>query len=310
MKLPSMTAKELHEWFISRAHEKHPDGRYGYELVRYKGDRKAIRIKCNECLRIFKQTPNKHFSGRGCSDCGGSKPLNNQIFEQRGKEIHGDLYGYDLVMYKNNQTEVKLKCNQCGQIFKQRPDKHLMGRGCPDCGAKKGSRNNTLTFENFEIKAREVHDDKFTYFNHTYKNRDVKTIIKCNQCGENFKQTPSSHIQGNGCPFCAGHMLQTLEQFIDSVKPVTGNDFNYDLSIYINDTTKIIIKCNNCNKTFERRPFNHRNGAKCPYCIRRISILECDFLNYYNILNDANHRQVRIGRFAVDGYDDKTNTIC
>lgn len=243
------------------------------------------------------------------SKCGGSNLLNTVEFKTRGIEIHGKLYEYDLVNYVNNQTKVIIKCNQCRKLFKQRPDKHMMGRGCPNCGARKGSINNTKSFEKFESDAIKTHGKRFTYFKYNYKNRYTKTNIKCNICKNIFKQTPTSHIGGSGCPNCAGNSLQTKKQFIESVKQVKGNSFDYSQSIYVNDVTKLIIKCNICNKIFNRRPFNYRNGAKCPYCIRRISILESDFMDYCKIPNDKEHRQLRIKQYAMDGYDNKTNTI-
>ena len=310
MNLRKVSQEEKNKYFIDKAHKIHPVGRYGYEFVIYKGDRVEVNIKCNECFKIFKQTPNKHFHGHGCHYCGGSKPLNNETFITRSQEIHGNLYDYELVDYKNNRTDVKIKCNHCGKIFLQRPCKHLMGRGCPDCGAKKGSINTTKSFEAFVSESTLMHGNKFTYFKQDYKNRYQKTDIKCNTCEKIFKQIPGSHIQGRGCPFCAGNMLQTTEQFIASIKHIDGNDFNYDLTHYTGDTTPVIITCNNCDRNFKRRPCHHRNGAKCPYCIRRVSLFEIDFLNYCDIpYIYGKNRQLRVNPYSVDGYDDKTNTI-
>lgn len=74
-----------------------------------------------------------------------------------------------------------------------------------------------------------------------------------------------------------------------------------------------------CNRhgVFSQTPHDHLKGTGCPRCKHTISKSELEFLNYYEIPNDKDHRQLKI-RFQVgtktkyckpDGYDDKTNTI-
>lgn len=51
-------------------------------------------------------------------------------------KIHGNKYGYENVVYKNNKTKVKIYCNTCKKYFMQTPNDHLDGCGCPTCGTK------------------------------------------------------------------------------------------------------------------------------------------------------------------------------
>jgi hypothetical protein len=58
--------------------------------------------------------------------------LKTEKFIQKAKLIHGDNYDYSKVDYINNKTKLEIICKIHG-IFKQIPNSHLKGRGCPKC---------------------------------------------------------------------------------------------------------------------------------------------------------------------------------
>jgi hypothetical protein len=51
-------------------------------------------------------------------------------------------------------------------------------------------------------KAISIHGDKYGYKNVKYKNNHTPVTITCMKHGD-FKQTPSAHTSGQGCPSCA-----------------------------------------------------------------------------------------------------------
>jgi len=65
-----------------------------------------------------------------------------------------------------------------------------------------------LTTEAFIERAREVHDDKYDYSKVAYVETHQKVNIICPEHGS-FPQTPSSHLQGNGCPGCGANKTKT-----------------------------------------------------------------------------------------------------
>ena len=116
--------------------------------------------------------------------------------------MHGDKYDYSKVIYRNNKTKVCIICPEHGEFW-QRPDKHLYAkRGCPVCG-----KTQKLTTEEFIEKAKQVHGDKYDYSKCEYKTTEKKVTIICKTHGE-FKQTPHSHLQGQGCPVCKQRVLE------------------------------------------------------------------------------------------------------
>ena len=52
-----------------------------------------------------------------------------------------------------------------------------------------------LTTEEFIVKARMIHGDKYRYDKVIYKNSKTKVEIFCNKCQEYFKQTPNVILQ-------------------------------------------------------------------------------------------------------------------
>lgn len=63
---------EYKDNFINKAKLIHKD-RYNYNLVNYINAKVPVNIICGKCGRVFKQTPNDHLNGKGCSFCRMSK---------------------------------------------------------------------------------------------------------------------------------------------------------------------------------------------------------------------------------------------
>ena len=123
--------------FFEKAKNKYNE-QYDYSLVEYINNRTKVKIKCNSCGNIFEMQPANHLKGQGCLEyCPTAKKTTEQFIEE-AKLIHEDKYDYSLVNYINNYTKVKIKCNNCGFIFEQKPNDHLNGSGGPKCAISKG----------------------------------------------------------------------------------------------------------------------------------------------------------------------------
>jgi hypothetical protein len=125
------------EDFIKKSKLIH-NNKYDYSLVEYKNNKSVVKIICPE-HGVFEQIANYHLSGCGCKICGGTNEKTSECFIELSKSIHGDLYDYSLVEYKNNREKVKIICKRHG-IFEQIPYSHTGGSGCPSCYESKGER--------------------------------------------------------------------------------------------------------------------------------------------------------------------------
>lgn len=172
-----------------------------------------------------------------------------------------------------------------------------------------------LLLEDFVNRSNIIHNNIYDYSKVIYTNAHNKVIIGCKIHGD-FEQNPNNHLfNKRGCAKCSvierskSNTLNT-EDFI--IRSNNTHDYKYDYSksIYIKAIEKIEIIC--CKHgSFWQRAIHHSAGDGCPRC--RVRIKEGKWLDYFNIPNDKDHRQVRIKfdqrHIVVDGYDPATNTI-
>ena len=122
--------KDTNFSFVKKARDVHGD-KYDYSEVCYVNNKTPVNIICR-VHGVFQQTPNNHLSGKGCPKCAGNVVLTTREFVEMAREIHGDEYSYDHVVYKNNREPVLITCSLHGD-FEQIPYVHLEGSGCPVC---------------------------------------------------------------------------------------------------------------------------------------------------------------------------------
>lgn len=125
--------------------------------------------------------------------------------------------------------------------------------------------------EEFEIRANEIHHGIYDYSRVVDGKQIDKVLIGCSKHGY-FEQTMFAHLHGQGCPKCAyeekGNLRRkTTEEFIEQAIKVHGNKYSYEETVYINNYTKVKIRCPK-HGIFLQTPFNHLHGQGCPECAR------------------------------------------
>ena len=193
--------QEKEKLFIEKAKSVHPSGTYGYSNVHYVYALENVDITCLTCERDFPQTPGNHLKGKGCPTCKAREASDKQrktldTFIRQANEVHRNKFSYENFVYINTNTCGLVTCPKHGD-FPQRPHSHLEGTGCPKCGADKLRK----TLDEFVREANEVHEQKYTYGNFIYVDKSTDGLITCPKHGD-FPQSPSNHLQGNGCPMC------------------------------------------------------------------------------------------------------------
>ena len=138
-----------------------------------------------------------------------------QEFIDQAQRMHGDKFDYSVVEYINTHTPVKIRCRQCGLVFKQEPSSHLAGRECPKCSKKQTHKR--VNQDMFIARAMEVHGDKYDYSKTVYQDMHSKVLVICPQHGE-FYQRAQSHLLGSGCPMCKydAHM-ERLKKMMEQI---------------------------------------------------------------------------------------------
>lgn len=207
MKERYMANKLTHQQFATAAITVHGN-RYDYSKVNYIGTHKKVEIVC-AIHGSFLVTPNSHVSKKsGCPSCAKKRYMTLELFIQRAKDVHGELYDYSSVVeYCSFNKPVTITCKRHGP-FSQTPRGHLLGKqGCPSCARASAGLKMRLSPDTFLMKAQQVHQNRYDYSKVHYINGSTKVEIICNRHGS-FLQRPENHVNlKQGCPKCARERL-------------------------------------------------------------------------------------------------------
>ena len=271
IKIGTKLTKTLED-FIKQAKVVFPDEKYDYSKVLYKGSHEKVTIVC-PLHGDFEQPPTSHLSGRGCAKCGnistGEKlKMSIDEFVERSNLVHNNFFGYEKIENYNYANDVLISCPIHGD-FKQKPNSHLSGSGCPTCGILARAEKRTKSREQFIKEAILIHKDTYKYDNVDYKSSSENVSITCLIHGD-FLQTPSTHLQGRGCNACgflAGAEKQTKsrKQFIEEANLIHGGIYKYDNADYKGNKNKVSITCS-IHGDFLQIPDSHLRGNGCPLC--------------------------------------------
>lgn len=237
--------------------------------------------------------------------------MTREEFIDRARKVHGNKYEYvDLPdVFTAKSTLIKAICPKHG-LFEQNAKYHYEGGGCQKCAKEKkisallvSTNEKKLTTDEFIIKAKKVHGDKYDYSNTDIEKRDEdgKVTIICKTHGI-FKQNPINHLAGNGCPICGEEKkLETIKkrkisnsEMIKRFCSVHGDKYIYDKT-NIDDKDengKVIITCK-IHGDFKQDPHNHERGAGCPYCAGKMYTKD-DFIKNANLVHN--------GKYAYDKF--------
>lgn len=191
------------EEFIARSISVHGN-KYDYSKSQYIGSLSKVQIVCHK-HGVFEQLAFHHIRGAGCPKCAleeiaNKKRLSNEEFLSRAKKKHNSFYIYDKCNYVSTKKDVTITCPIHGD-FIQNAGRHLKGCGCPKCANEKNGLKCRNSQEKFIKRAKEIHGDNYTYDKTKYETLEIKVIITCPIHGD-FLQSPTSHLNGNGCPKC------------------------------------------------------------------------------------------------------------
>lgn len=292
--------------FIRRSKELHGD-KYGYDRSVYVDQRAKVEIYCKACQRYFEQLPQKHYAfGEGCWDCGVKKrakshALTFEEFVKAAQEKHGNRYEYDASTFTLAKEKLTIRCRTCGDVFSQQGNAHLQGSGCPRCSVERAHAKQAYGFDGFLTRAREVHGEKFTYFECTDPNWTQKSTVtwQCNDCGIIREQLVLNHLAGKGCAQCSGKMKHTVETMIAKAEKVHGRG-KYDYSEVTAFSTvrdRIWVKCNHCKLRWSTMINNHLFGKGCPSCAFKqfVSKGETEWLDSLKVPTGCRNTWIQVG---------------
>ena len=186
------------EEFVSRL--KALNTGYGVDLVRYNGMGKPVTLVCKDHGHFSAIAGNVLYNKSGCPKCareavGRKSRKSLDYYVEKSRTVHGDRFEYLGVEYRDSAAYLRVLCSDHGEFLQLAQD-HIKGVGCAKCAV---DIYDHLSFLSMSTR---VHGSRYDYSQTAYSGALSKVTIVCKVHGP-FVQTPSSHINGQGCPRCA-----------------------------------------------------------------------------------------------------------
>jgi len=230
--------------------------KYDYSNIPENIDKKTkITLFCKEHNKEFTLSASSLLIGRHCNLCVPTKEVTYKKFREKDTLFHTKEKFLEHIkgtskenlIYLNidkfpltHNEKLLMKCKIHGE-FSQTLRNFFVGKGCPKCSLD----SRKLTNEDFILKAKNIHKDKYSYEKTVYLNNHKKVIITCPIHGD-FEQKPSHHLQGMGCKNCTNSVSNKEREVYDFVKSVysgeiiqnskkilSNNEKKYELDIFI-----------------------------------------------------------------------------
>lgn len=253
--------------FVEKAKEIHK-GKYDYSKVEYINNKTPVTIVC-PVHGDFVQIPQGHLNCEiACPKCRIDDVYDRMI--QQARAIHGDKYSYVRESFISVVKKMSIVCPVHG-VYHMTLNNHVHGGAeCKPCALAKRGESHRKTLDSFVEDAKKVHGNRYDYSKVVYEGNKKKITITCAKHGD-FKQEPSSHLSGRGCPKCglesrASKSMSTLERFIHKSRVIHGDKYDYSKAVYKGGDQKLTIICP-LHGEFSQYANNHSSlGHQCPTC--------------------------------------------
>jgi hypothetical protein len=277
----------------------------------------------------------------GCPKCGREKTIKARslisikgipqikwtlsYFITEATRIHQNQFNYSKVDIKSYITPVIIICTIHGE-FLMKPVIHIRNKCiCPKCAIEQRSKKHCTTINEFIIRAKIKHENKYNYDSTIYIKNGINVEILCYQHGI-FTQNPNDHLRGNGCPKCGiiqRSLSQALsqEEYITRCKTIHGETIEYSKVNYVTNDSIIELYCTKHKVPFTMKASAHLYGKhscrKCSYS--RMSKVAREWLTIIQFIipelqtYDSNKGEHLIKTddfyYFADGYNPLTKTI-
>lgn len=193
VKLPEAAVKELCQ--------KAPQ--YDFSQFLYLGNKSKSTAVC-QTHGPFLITYSAIFRGRGCPACGiASRGLKSRLPATEAiKKMEEEMPSLDFSRFIYRRADAKgvVVCPVHGEFLKSY--NHIIsGVGCKLCSFDRLAAQNTIPFDVFSSKARNVHGDAYEYDQQTYTGTSGLILARCPSHGP-FVIRCFDHINGQRCPEC------------------------------------------------------------------------------------------------------------
>lgn len=229
-------------------------------LEQYMGANTPILHRCKIDGCVWKPTPSNILGEHGCPECRNRYLYNQKAKTQKQYEIEvSRLHPTIKVLgiYINSEVAILHQCLIDGYIWMAKPGNILSGKGCPKCAG-----NIRLTHEEYVERLSTI--NPYIIPIEKYISANTHILHECLIDGYTWKTSPSSTLQGYGCPKCAGNARKTHEEYQQEL--LIANPDIEVVEQYSGANVPILHRCKIDGYEWPAKPINVLCGTGCPCC--------------------------------------------
>lgn len=170
-------------------------------IDKYRGYNTKLKVKHNTCNKVYSATPSVFLQGKRCPNCEPTARKTQKEFEREVYDLVGDEYTF-IDNYKNTDTKIRVRHNDCGHVYSTKPDNFFLGNRCPSCRYENLSIKTRKTQEKFEEEVYELVGNEYVVIGR-YTGNHKKVEFKHVECGNIYETTPDILLRGSRCPICS-----------------------------------------------------------------------------------------------------------
>jgi hypothetical protein len=288
---------------------------YDYNNFQHTNSRSPIILICNKCGLEFESKPCVISTKRskGCPNCDRTERF--QLFVKRSIDKHDNKYDYSAVEYINHSIKVEIICPIHG-IFKQTPNNHVAGNGCPKCSISNFKKPKISNHEFISI-CMNKYGDTYDYSNTIYLGSKEDIRVKCHKHGE-FIVKAGKHLSGTRCGKCMSEELEILykkcsksgDTFISEAISKHGDKYDYSKCKYINAKTDVVIICPMHGEFLQKPSVHLKSLYGCPKCASEKKKLLYNNDEFIKLSNEIHNNKYDYSKCEYNGIKNDITVIC
>lgn len=195
------------------------------------------------------------------------------------------------VSYMNSHSRLRYVCPN-GHVRSASAASVVSDKGCLECYTD--SFHSTKSFSEFAAEF------GYEVVSGEYVNNYTKVELMCPR-GHVVPVAPMNFLAGKRCVVCSREGRVTDLSLVEELFGSEG----YSVLHYSSASSPVKVKCPS-GHTSKMFVYNFRNGHRCRHCgTAGISAISTQWLDTLGVVD----REVRVGRYRVDGFDGETNTV-
>lgn len=216
------------------------------------------------CSKEWEAKPFSLLNGEKCKCQKINKEKNKITFEEYTQIIiDKNIPVIPLTGFKSMHKKFLHQCKICGFQWETYPYNILKNHLCSKCNFEKKKK----THEQYVNEMYNI--NPYIEILSEYVGMDKKIKVGCKICGNKWEVLAKTPYSGCGCKLCGYELMKSKirksnQEFLNEINEINKNIEILD--VYINNYTKINIKCKVCENKWNTMPIQLLDGHGCPEC--------------------------------------------